>query len=200
MQSVSSFRFTLEADTTDFIVVLGADLSYTALPISDDELTLVGLAPADATVLNRFFAGITDINVSAALVGALEAWIVANATAIPVLVILGLVTEGYGFVLAGAGQLADLIEQFIEQILAQEVNVGDLTNGEAQQVKNWAKAGDGLLQLPSILTTDNTLARVLAGIATDVNFESESANARLGVTMTSNIAGKWVLALTALKK
>jgi hypothetical protein len=199
VQSVSSFKFYLGSDTAGFVVSIGAAQTICVLPATD-EMVATGPTPDDPSVVSRFINGISQTNVTAALTGALESWIEANATGIPVLILVGLVSGGTAFFLASLGQAGDFLELFVEKILAQEVADGILTDSEAGAVKIWAKAGDGVLQLPTILTGENTVTRVMSGIAADVNFESESDIAKLGVSIASNGVSKYVLALKALKK
>ncbi len=198
-QSVSSFKFVVGSDTTSFVVSIAVDQTLAVLP-ADGELVPTGPTPADATVVSRFIGDLTQANVKSALAGTLEAWIEANATGIPVLILVGVVSGGSAFALAALAQAADFAELFVEKMLAIEIADGTLTSDEANEIKAWAKAGDGVFQLPTIITDDVTLTRVISGVAAEVNFESESDTVKVGVTIASNGVNKYVLALKALKK
>jgi hypothetical protein len=115
-------------------------------------------------------------------------------------ILVGVVSGGTAFALAALAQAADFAEIFVEKMLAIEIADATLTSDEAKQIKAWAKAGDGVFQLPTILTDDVTLTRVISGVAAEVNFESESDTVKVGVTIASNGVSKYVLALKALKK
>ena len=198
VQSVSTFKFYIGNDASDSVVGIGADQSLTIVGATG--LTVAtGPAPSDENTLNLFWNGINQVNLTAALAGAMEDWIVQNASGIPVLILLGFVTGGSAFVLATVAQAADFGAIFISNIAAQEVAANSITQAQADQIKLWAKVGDTALQIPAIVTDETTITRVVSGIAADVNFESDSDRAKLGVSLVSNGVSKYVLALKAAK-
>ena len=198
VQSVSTFKFYLDADSSDWVVVIASDQSLTTIGATGMTVA-TGPAPSDGGTLSLFWSGINQVNLTAALTGAMEDWIVQNASGIPVLILLGFVTGGSAFVLATVAQAADFGAIFISNIAAQEVAISYITQAQADQIKLWAKVGDTALQIPAIVTDENTFTRVLGGIAADVNFESDSEKAKLGVMIASNGVSKYVLALKAAK-
>ena len=198
VQSISLFNFVLGDDSADFIVAIGADLGLFTFDVTR-QTTQTGPAPADATTLSEFWTGATRANVTAALAGALENWIEENAASIPVLIIVGLVTGGSAFLLATISTGADLFALFITHLAKQEVAAGMLSQDQANDITHWAKVGDLVAQIPAVVEDENTISRVFNGLAADINFESDSDNVKLGVSIASNTLTKYVLALQALK-
>ena len=198
VQSASSFNFVLGNDSADFVVGIAADQTLTTLDVTG-QTTATGPAPSDAATLKQFWDGATQTNVAAALGGALESWIEENAAGIPVLIIVGLVTGGSAFLLSTVAAGGDLFALFVAELAKQEVGAGTLSQDQANDILRWAKIGDLVTQIPAVLTDENTISRVINGLAADVNFESTSADVKLGVSIASNTVTKYVLALTALK-
>lgn len=89
---------------------------------------------------------------------------------------------------------------FVTELAKQEVSSGTLSQDEANEIIHWAKIGDLVTQIPTVLTDENTISRVINGLAADINFESTSDDVKLGVSIASNTVTKYVLALTALKQ
>jgi len=198
VQSVSTFKFYIESDSSDSVVGIASDQSLTVVGATG-MTAATGPAPSDENTLGLFWSGINQVNLTAALAGAMEDWIVQNASGIPVIILLGFVTGGSAFVLATLAQAADFGAIFLSNIAAQEVAANSITQAQADQIKLWAKVGDTALQIPAIVTDETTVTRVLGGIVADVNFESTSGKAKLGVTLVSNGVSKYVLALKAVK-
>jgi hypothetical protein len=198
VQSVSTFKFYIGADSSAAVVSVASDQSLAILDATGMTVPS-GPPPSDGNTLSLFWSGINQVNLTAALSGAMEDWIVQNASGIPVLILLGFVTGGSAFLLATVAQAADFGAIFIANIAAQEVAINIITQAQANDIKLWAKVGDTALQIPAIVTDENTITRVLGGVAADVNFESDSNKAKLGVTIVSNGVNKYVLALKAVK-
>lgn len=198
-QGVFAFTFTLNSgDTSSALVAIASDLSLTIVDMTGMTGT-IGPMPNEG-VLDKFWNGITPDITNAALSGALEDWIVSNAVGLPVLVVVGFVSFGTGFLLGALASVSDFVGIFVEQVAAAEVAQGILTDAEANEIKSWANVTNAALQLPAVLTSESALVRVAGVVATDVNFTSESQVAKIGVTFASDGVAKYVLALSALKK
>ncbi len=91
VQSVSSFKFILGSDTADFVVSVGTDQAICVL-LATGEMVATGPTPDDPSVVSRFINGISQTNVTAVLTGAFESRIEANATGVPTLILVGLVS------------------------------------------------------------------------------------------------------------
>jgi len=197
--SASSFNFVLVGDSADFVVGIASDQTLTTLDVTG-QTTPTGPAPSDLATLKQFWDNATQANVTAALGGALESWIEENAASIPVLIIVGLVTGGSAFLLSTLATGGDLFAIFVTELAKQEVSSGTLSQDQANEIIQWAKIGDLVTQIPAVLTDENTISRVINGLAADINFESTSDDVKLGVSIASNTVTKYVLALTALKQ
>lgn len=197
-QGVSSFKFVLNGDSNAAVVAIGPDHGFTVIG-ADGQTGMAGTPPSP-DLLQRFWGGITSDLTASALSGAFEEWIVTNAVGAPLLVVIGIVSGGGAFVLAAVAKGADLVAIFFTKVAEEEVSEGTISSAEADLIKAWAKVGDTALQLPSILTDESTLVKVTGLIAADVNFASESVNAKLGVTYAADGVAKYVLALSALMK
>ena len=197
-QGISSFQFTLGDDSAAFLVAIAPDFTFTVL----DAPGLVGeTGPTPSPdLLQRYWSGLTPEVATAALQGAVNDWIVANAVGAPVLLVVGFVSGGGAFFLAAAAKTADLVALFFIKVAAQESSNGNITPDEAKLIQAWAKVGDTSLQLPAILTDESELAKVAGLIAAEVNFSAESETAKLGVTWAADGVAKYVLALEALAK
>lgn len=198
VQSISSFNFFLGDDTADFIVAIDASQTLAVLDVTG-QTGVTGPTPTNPSTLSQFWGSATQGMVTAALSGALETWIETNASGVPVLILVGFVSGGSAFLLASGAMGADLFALFITQLAVQEVDAGAISQDQAADIKQWAKIGDLVAQIPAIIEDEEAVSRIASGLAADVNFESDSDDVKLSVSIASNTTSKYVLALKALK-
>lgn len=196
--SVSSFQFTLGGDSADFVVYIAADLTLTVIS-ADGQIGQTGPTPP-TDLLQRFWGGMTQPVLTAALQGALSDWIVANAVGLPVLAVVGFVSGGGAFLVAALAKGSDLVAIFLQQVASQEVANGIISSDEAAQIKQWARVGDALMQLPAIAADESELSQMAAILSGTVQLDAESDTAKLTASLAADGVAKYTFALQVLAK